>query len=256
MKFSDSVRYAIIGSFLTIALGGILLHSPPTQVELHDSFRSISAGAPLGKDRLGRDVWAMLGYGSLSTFLFAFPARVLTLLFASLLGLLAYSSPFLQKNLLSPLSSVFVSIPSLLLALLVIQAFGATAASLFIAILLGDWAPAYETLRTRIEEVRGSGYVLAASCFGAGKTYIFRSHILPQAFQLLGILLTTGLPSVVMTLAIFGFLGISAGGDTFGPGLGEQIAFSKDYAESAPWALIVPILGILGLVYSVGGRKN
>ncbi|TGK12224.1 ABC transporter permease subunit [Leptospira fletcheri] len=256
MKSAEFLHIGIVILFLTIVVAGILFHSPPTQVDLNESFRSVSWEAPMGKDRLGRDVWAMLGYGSLSTFLFAVPARIFTLVLASGFGLISYSSPFVQRNLLAPLSSVFISIPSLLLALLVVQVFGAGPFSLFIAILLGDWAQAYETLRARIDEASTSGYVTAAQCFGAGKFYVFRNHILPQAFQLLRVLMTTGLPSVVMTLAIFGFLGISEGGDFFGPGLGEQIAFSKDYAESAPWALVVPVFGILGLVYSVGGRKN
>lgn len=198
----------------------------------------------------------MFAYGSVATFLFAFPARILTLFFSSFVGLLSYSSPFLKKNFFSPLSSVFISLPSLLLALLVVQVFGAGPIPLFLAIVLGDWAQAYETVRAKIDEVSTSGYALAASCFGASRGYIFRAHLLPQAFQILKVLLFTGLPAVIMTLAIFGFLGISAGGETFGPGLGEQIAFSKDYVQNAPWALVFPTLGILGLVITVGGKRS
>ncbi|PJZ68800.1 ABC transporter permease [Leptospira perolatii] len=242
--------------FLFLILLGIVINESPTNVKLSDSFLSPGWQSPLGKDRLGRDVWAMVSYGSFATFLFAFPARLLTLFFASVMGLFSYLSPFAQKNIISPLSGVFIALPSLLLALLVIQGFGIGTFSLFIAILLGDWAPAYETLRAKFEEVKNSGYVLAASCFGASNAYIFRAHILPQGFQIFLILLTTGLPSVIMTMAIFGFLGISVGGEIFGPGLGEQISFSKDYVEGAPWALLSPILGILGLVYISGGRKS
>ncbi len=59
-----------------------------------------------------------------------------------------------------------------------------------------------------------------------------------------------------MTLALFSYLGVSAGSDWFGPGLGEQISFARDYAYSAPLALAMPIFGIIGLVavLNVGKR--
>ncbi|TGK01139.1 ABC transporter permease subunit [Leptospira langatensis] len=256
MKATDYFRWTAIFVYLALVAWGIFANPPPIFVNLNESFLSPSWSFPFGKDRLGRDVFSMFAYGSLATFLFAFPARILTLLAASSIAFLAYSSPFAKKNVLTPLSSVFVSLPSLLLALLVVQVFGSGPIPLFIAILLGDWAQAYETLRAKIEEVSTSGYALVASCFGASKGYVFREHLLPQTFQILGVLLTTGLPSVVMTLAIFGFLGISAGGESFGPGLGEQIAFSKDYAQIAPWSLVFPTLGILGLVFTVGGKRS
>ncbi|PJZ67407.1 ABC transporter permease subunit [Leptospira wolffii] len=244
-----------IGLYVLLLVLGLLFFPAPTKVDLKESFLSPSWGHPFGKDRLGRDVFSMFAYGSVATFLFAVPARILTLALASAIGLVSYSNTIIKNNIISPLSSVFVSLPSLLLALLVVQVFGSGPIPLFLAIVLGDWAQSYETIRAKIEEVSGSGYVLAATCFGASRSYIFRKHLLPQTFRILGILLTTGLPSVVMTLAIFGFLGISSGSEIFGPGLGEQIAFSKDYAERAPWALVFPTLGILGLVFSVGGKS-
>ncbi|TGK07684.1 ABC transporter permease subunit [Leptospira semungkisensis] len=256
MSITDYLRWAAISTYLLLVVLGIFITQAPTFVNLDDSFLSPSLSFPFGKDRLGRDVFSMFAYGSLATFLFAFPARILTLAISSLIAFFAYSSPFAKRNVLTPLSSVFVSLPSLLLALLVVQVFGSGPIPLFIAILLGDWAQAYETVRAKIEEVSSSGYALVASCFGASKGYVFREHLLPQTFQILRVLLTTGLPSVVMTLAIFGFLGISVGGETFGPGLGEQIAFSKDYAQTAPWSLVFPTLGILGLVITVGGKRS
>ncbi|PJZ51080.1 ABC transporter permease [Leptospira saintgironsiae] len=256
MKTLNLLRYGTISLYLVLVIFGILFKAAPTELNLKESFLPPSFDFPFGKDRLGRDVFSMFAYGSLATFLFAFPARVLTLAVASLIGLVSYTSPFFKKNIFSPLSSVFVSLPSLLLALLVVQVFGAGPIPLFLAIVLGDWAQAYETVRAKIDEVSTSGYALAASCFGASKSYVFRAHLLPQAFQILRVLLFTGLPAVVMTLAIFGFLGISAGGEVFGPGLGEQIAFSKDYAQNAPWSLVFPTLGILGLVMTVGGKRS
>ncbi|AOP35218.1 ABC transporter permease [Leptospira tipperaryensis] len=234
--------------FGVLVLTGILWKNPPTEVFLEDSFCSVGWNHPFGCDRLGRDVFSLFSYGTFSTLLFSLPSRILTLAFSSLVCLFQYSIPFTGKWFFSPISSVFVSVPSLLIALLTVHALGNGPLVLVVAILLGDWALSYETLQSKIRETDGSTYVLASTFFGASRANVFRNHIFPSAIPVLKVLFTTGLPGVVMTLALFSYLGVSAGSDWFGPGLGEQISFARDYAYSAPLALVIPIFGIVGLV--------
>ena len=121
---------------------------------------------------------------------------------------------------------------------------------IFIAIMISDWALTYETLQGKIREVKNSGFVTASVFFGAGKTWIFRKHILPAIFPVVYLLFVTGIPAVIMTLSIFSFLGVGMGAEYFGPGLGEQIAFSKDFIHLSPSPLIIPALGVLLMIYS------
>ncbi|XDD50822.1 ABC transporter permease [Leptospira sp. WS92.C1] len=241
--------------FLIFVISGILWKSPPTNVSLTESFCSVGWEHPFGCDRLGRDVFGLFAYGTFSTLLFSLPSRVFTLLFSSLICLFQYSIPFMGRWFFTPISSVFVSVPSLLIALLIVNALGTAPFVLVIAVLLGDWAFSYETLQSKIRETDGSGFVLTSTFFGASRANIFRNHIFPSALPVLKVLFTTGLPGVVMTLALFSYLGVSAGGDWFGPGLGEQISFARDYAYSAPLALVMPILGIVGLVTALNVEK-
>ncbi|WP_036095239.1 ABC transporter permease [Leptospira weilii] len=252
MSFNNFLRVL----FIALAMGGILWKSPPTDVFLEDSFCSVTVDHPFGCDRLGRDVYSLFSYGTVSTLLFSLPARIFTLAFSSLICLFQYSVPFTGKWFFNPISSVFVSVPSLLIALLTIHALGQGPSVLVVAILLGDWAFSYETLQSKIRETDGSGFVLASSFFGASRSNVFRNHIFPAALPVLKVLFTTGLPGVVMTLALFSYLGVSAGSDWFGPGLGEQISFARDYVYSAPLALAMPILGIVGLVAALNVEKR
>ncbi|WP_167731732.1 ABC transporter permease subunit [Leptospira stimsonii] len=242
--------------FGALVLTGILWKSPPTEVFLEDSFCSIAWNHPFGCDRLGRDVLSLFSYGTFSTLLFSLPSRILTLLFSSLVCLFQYSIPFTGKWFFTPISSVFVSVPSLLVALLTVHALGNGPLVLVVAILLGDWAMTYETLQSKIRETDGSPYVLTSTFFGASRANVFWNHIFPSAMPVLKVLFTTGLPAVVMTLALFSYLGVSAGSDWFGPGLGEQISFARDYAYSAPLALVIPIVGIVGLVTALNVKRR
>ncbi|RHX88369.1 ABC transporter permease [Leptospira stimsonii] len=252
MSMSNSFRIL----FGALVLTGILWKNPPTEVFLEDSFCSIAWNHPFGCDRLGRDVLSLFSYGTFSTLLFSLPSRILTLLFSSLVCLFQYSIPFTGKWFFTPISSVFVSVPSLLVALLTVHALGSGPLVLVVAILLGDWAMTYETLQSKIREIDGSPYVLTSTFFGASRANVFRNHIFPSAIPVLKVLFTTGLPAVVMTLALFSYLGVSAGSDWFGPGLGEQISFARDYAYSAPLALVIPILGIVGLVTALNVKRR
>ena len=59
-----------------------------------------------------------------------------------------------------------------------------------------------------------------------------------------------------MTISIYSYLGINFGSEFFGPGLGEQISFSKDYFDKSPFSVIMPVLGIFLLVNVFNFKKD
>jgi peptide/nickel transport system permease protein len=243
--------------FLALSVGlGLILYSPPVGVDLDlvnlPAFSSWQH--PLGCDRLGRDVYSLYSYGVLSTVLIAIPARIATLCFSLFVALIGFISGRFVTYFLNQLSYVFLSIPSLLTALLVVAGMGANFLSLPIAIILSDWALGYESMIARLREIQNSGYVCASLAMGGSRIHVFARHILPGLFSMVWYLFITGVPTVIMALAIFSFLGVDWSGDIFGPGLGEQIAFSGDYFDRSPGAVLVPILGIILLVIGLGKK--
>ena len=49
--------------------------------------------------------------------------------------------------------------------------------------------------------------------------------------------------------------GVEKTGELWGPGLGEQISFAKDFYSKSPLSVLVPAVGIFLLVYSFGKSK-
>jgi peptide/nickel transport system permease protein len=237
-------------------LPGLFLYSPPIDSELDSSLilPFTQFQHPLGTDKLGRDVYSLYTYGLLVTILVAIPARIFTILISLIVSLLSMYLPRYLKIWVDSISSVFLSIPSILVALISIYIFGTEFWVFLLAIALSDWAQSYESLQGKIRDIQESGYVLVSQCMGASKMYIFRKHILPELKNITYNLFLTGIPAVIMTIAIFSYLGIDFGADLFGPGLGEQISFSRDYAHVAITPMFVPILGIILLVLSVQKR--
>jgi peptide/nickel transport system permease protein len=225
-----------------------LLNNSPSKVDLEYTFCEPSFNHIFGCDRLGRDVFVLYCYGSIITLIIAIPSRILSIILSLILSLLTYAGGRYVGLVISSISSVFLSIPSLLIALVVIYSLGKNFDIFIFSIVLSDWALSYETINTKISEITSSGYVFISRNFGASPSYIFRKHVIPELFPLINILFITGIPSVIMTIAIYSYMGINLGSDIFGPGLGEQISFSKDYFHRSPLAVGLPIIGIFLLV--------
>lgn len=242
--------------FVMFVFIGFFLYDAPTGIELdavnYPAFKSLDH--PFGCDRLGRDIYALFSFGILSTVLVAIPARLLTIAFSLSLSLLIYISNRFVGFLVDQLSYVFLSIPSLLIALLVVTGLGANFITLPLSIVLSDWASSYETMKSKLKEINQSAYVLSSYASGASKGHVFRFHIVPSLVSLFSFLFVTGVPNVIMAIALFSFLGVDWSGDFLGPGLGEQIAFSADYFDKSPLAVIMPVFGIVSMIVGIGRK--
>lgn len=242
-------RFIIILSFLP----GLVWWDPPTGIDLNLSglkaFQKLSH--PFGCDILGRDVYAMYSYGILSSIVLALPSRILTIAFSLFLFLITILLGRYVQYALDQISMIFLSIPSMLIALLVVSGLGDSFYVVPLAVVLSDWASCYESLKAKIQELKESPYVFISKTMGASQFFIFYYHILPGLLSLLKYLFITGFPTVIMVLSLYSFLGVDMGGSFFGPGLGEQVAFSSDYYDKNPWSVIIPVLGIILLMVGV-----
>lgn len=249
-SFRDLMRIMLFSMFLI----GIILYKSPNYVDLRlaNAKPFMIEGHIFGCDRLGRDNWALFSYGIFSTLFLCLPARILTLVFAAFFAFLGYMQNGRFRFLTDVISSVFLALPSLLVALVVIAVLPPTQLAIMIAIVFSDWAMSYETLQGKLTELRRSPFIFASHSLGASSLHLFYFHFIPAFKSILEFLFITGIPSVIMTIALFSYLGIDTDIFQLGPGLGEQISFSKDYFDKTPVSVLLPILGIIGLVYSFG----
>ncbi|TGK81299.1 ABC transporter permease subunit [Leptospira noumeaensis] len=243
--------------FFGLVFLGVIFLPAPTYVDLtNNNLPIFSPDFFAGTDRLGRDNFALFCYGSLSTIVLVVPARIFTIFVSFLLSAFSLFFPKISDFILSGIVSVSLAIPSLLSALVVMSLLPENPFAIFIAILVSDWALSYETITAKIREIKQSSYLSASFCMGAKPYQLVLLHYLPALKDMFGFLFFSGLPAVVMTTALFSYLGIQTSiGDT-GPGLGEQISFSKDYFDKSPVSVLLPVVAILTLVYSLGSNQK
>lgn len=230
---------AIAALLTTLVVAGLL--RDPSAIALGDRLEPPSGASPLGTDALGRDLLARFGHGAL----LSIGASLAISAIALALGLLVGTS---RSRALAGLADVLNAVPPVLAGIIAAAIAGPGLPGAATAVCAVAWIPLAVHTRTLAAEVRAAGFVRAARALGAGRVRILLRHVLPAILPPLLRHALVRVPHNALALAGLGFLGLAAPHDS--AEWGAMLSSSLPYAESAPWAVAVPALGLalLGLV--------
>lgn len=171
-------------------------------------FEKISLAHPFGTDYLGRDVLSRIVDGTRYTIGIALIATLLACGAGTLLGLLAAVNGGWFDATLSRLQDTIVSIPSKMLALVIVAAFGSSITLLIVTAAVVYTPGCYRIIRSLAVNINAMDYVTIARTRGEGRLYVMLREILPNITGPL--LADMGLRFVyaVRLLASLSFLGL------------------------------------------------
>lgn len=226
-----------------------------------DVFAPMSAAHPLGTDYLGRDMLSRILHGAPYTIGVALAAVVVASFGGTALALFAAAAGGWFDAIVSRIVDVKLSIPSKLLALIIIAAFGSSIPVLILTAGIGYMPGAYRISRSLAVNVQAMDYVQAARARGEGLAYITFFEMLPNMFR--PVLADLGLRFVFIVLMLSGMsflgLGVQPPEADWGSLVRENII---GLSEGAP-AVIVPAvaiatltIGVNMLIDSLAGRKR
>jgi peptide/nickel transport system permease protein len=173
-----------------------------------DVFEPSSRAFLLGTDYLGRDMLSRILYGTRYTVGLAFVAAVLASTIGTGFGLVAAVSGRWVDEILSRVFDALISIPSKVLALVVIAAFGSSIPMLTGVAALTYIPGAFRISRSLAVNLMTLEYVQVARARGEGLFYIARKEVLPNMAH--PMLADFGLRFVFIVLLLSGlsFLGL------------------------------------------------
>ena len=207
--WSGKLGLAVLAILVLVALFAPWLQSHDLgEMSAAGVFQPMSAEHWLGTDYLGRDMLTRIIAGAPYTLGVAFAATVLACGFGAGLGLLAsVSSGWLDAALSRTLDTV-VSIPSKLLALVIIAGFGSSTTLLVATAAIVYTPGCYRIIRSLGVNINAMDYVVVARARGEKRSYIMRREILPNIWGPL--LADMGLRFVyaLRLLASLSFLGL------------------------------------------------
>jgi ABC-type dipeptide/oligopeptide/nickel transport system permease subunit len=143
-------------------------------------------------------------------------------------------------------TDLMMTIPSLVLAIAVVAAIGASATGLVVAITASFIPPLARLVRARVLELREVDYIEAARAVGMRQVRILLRHILPNAISVIVIELTLMAGQAVLIGTALGFLGL--GVQPPAPEWGAMLGASRQFLDVAPHVAVVPGLAVSLLV--------
>lgn len=240
----DVVAFAVIAIAVLVAVFGPLLAPfDPYRVDVTQSLLAPGVdGHLLGTDSEGRDLLSRLLFGARETLLATAIVIVVAALVGTLVGVAAAAGPRWVDEVLMRICDVFLSVPSLVLALGIAAVLGPSLTSAVIALAF-TWWPGYARLvRSVVRETLQLEYVAAARVLGVGRAKLVRRHLLPSIGDTL--LVQTTIDVAAVTLVISGLSFIGVGAQPPSAEWGAMVADGRQFIVTAWWVVVAPGLAI------------
>ncbi|QWT41116.1 putrescine export ABC transporter permease SapC [Dickeya dadantii] len=192
----------------------------------------------LGTDDLGRDLLSRLLSGTAPTFGSALLVTLAAMLAGILIGLLAGVTRGLRSAILNHILDPLLSIPSLLLAMVVIAFIGPQLTHAMLAVWMALLPRMVRTIYAAVHDELEKEYVTAARLDGASTRYIIWYAVVPNILPLLVSEVTRALSIAILDIAALGFLNLGAQLPT--TEWGVLLGNSLELVYAAPWTVMLP----------------
>ena len=252
-----ALSFLVLGSVLLSAI--FLNWVAPFDPYLIDmAMRNLPPGTPsadgtgvhlLGTDPLGRDVLARIMLGSQVSMSVGIASVVVSGALGTTLGLIAGYYRGAVDTIIMRLVDVQMSVPSLLIALLVLYILGPSFFNVVLVLAITRWMVYARVARGLVLSLRETLFVEASRSLGASNFRIIWKHLLPNISAPILVLATLELAVMLLTEASLSFLGLGIQPPDSSWGL--MLSEGRTYLTSAWWLVAMPGFAILLTTLSV-----
>ncbi len=250
-----------VGVLSLLVLGAILVPVvtayDPGKTHILDKYLPPSAEHWMGTDGLGRDLFVRSMDGGRTSLLVGLSAMVLAILIGTTIGAFAGFYGGLTDNALMRLADIMLTIPTLFLAIVLIQLLragvipflSAGIAPIVFVIAITSWMPTARLVRASYLSIKQKEFIEAARAAGAKNWRLIIRHILPNAISPIIVAATLRIGAAIITEAGLSFLGM--GVQPPAATWGNMLKNAQSEIDYAPWTAIFPGLFIFFTVISV-----
>ncbi|NEP17475.1 MAG: ABC transporter permease, partial [Leptolyngbya sp. SIO4C1] len=245
---------------LAVTLGPLLYPVSAQAIDFSQSGLPPSWQHPFGTNDLGQDLLARILIGGRISLAVSIAAMAMAMSLGIAVGAIAgFYGRFIDAGLMR-LTDLFLSLPQLPLALLVIYLFGNQARAAFgpelgifvlVVIVIGglNWMSVARLVRASFLSLREQTFIQAVQALGAKPSRIIWQHVFPNAVGPVIVAATLAVGNAVLTEATLSFLGLGFPPDV--PTWGRMLAAAQNYLETAPHMAVFPGAFIFLTVLSI-----
>ena len=235
----------ILFLILVAVFAPLIAPYPPLEQDLGRTLQPPSAAHWFGTDEIGRDVFSRLVYGARITFYIVLLVGLIAAPVGLLIGTVAGYFGGWIDTVLMRLVDIFLSFPSLILALAFVAALGPSITNAIIAISLTVWPPIARLARAETLTIRSADYISAARIQGVGRARIIVGHIMPMCLPSVIVRITLNMAGIILTAAGLGFLGLGAQPPS--PEWGAMLSTGRQFMLTSWWLTTMPGLAIMAV---------
>lgn len=250
-------KFAVVGMVIFLILIIMSITAPlyidyETEVikqNIVGRLQSPSAAHWFGTDEYGRDVFARIVYGSRVSLTVGLVSTLLSLITGVTLGSLAGYYGGVVESIIMRFIDILLALPSILLSITIVAAFGSSTVNLIIAISIASVAAFARISIAAVITVKDMEYIEAAKAIGAKDFTIITRHILPNCFAPIVVQATLRVATSIMTISGLSFIGLGIAPP--GPEWGNMLAGGRAYIREQSYLVLIPGMAIMTTILSL-----
>ena len=242
------VGLIVLGSVIAIAALGPWLYPVDPFVMLGQPILEPFGEYILGTDTLGRDILAGLIHGARVSLMIGVVATIAATIVGVMVGAVAGYFGGAVDNLLMRATEFFLTIPSFMLAILLVAIFAPSIVTIVGAIAVVSWPAVARLTRAEFLSLREREFVLALRAMGMHDRQIILRHVLPNALPPIVVVSSLMVATAILTESGLSFLGL---GDPNLMTWGNMIGIGRTVLRRAWWMTAIPGVTILITVLAI-----
>jgi len=227
-----------------VQLGDTILMESGSGTRAGGSFKYV-----LGTDQLGRDILSRIIFGARISLIVAAVTLGVGGGIGIIVGLLSGYYGGWVDELLMRLVDIILALPLILVALVLVVAFGQSFEIIIAVLALWIWPRFARMVRGEVLQLKNLDYVSLARVAGASTPRILFIHLFPGTINTVIVVATLQVGIVILVEATLSFLG--AGVPPPDPAWGSMVADGRNHLVDAWWVATMPGVAILLTVMSL-----
>ena len=253
-QFSRSAL-SVLGLVLVIAIMLAAIFAPDlapfprhagTFTNFGDASRPPDGKYWLGTDTIGRDVFSRILFGFRTSLMLGGVVLAIAVPLGTLAGLVAGYSRGVLDSIIMRITDIFLSIPSLVLAMTILGLFRPSQTLAMVAVSVVWWPWYARLVYGLVRSIRLQGFVVAAEVIGASRTRVLLVEILPNCAPTILTKASLDMGLVILLGASLSYIGLGAPAPM--PDLGTMVADGASLLPDGWWLSVTAGMAVFLVV--------